>query len=364
MDILSPDLLELYVHLNKEVSAGKNWLVYNHLEVFQDKTKVQCFRRSRDAARFVTQHSRLMARYTTVKLGPLFKIVVGILLQKMVPPYVNTNDYIILLNYKIMNTKNLEYLKDSLKYFGFGEELNGALEKAIMAQPSEFQLRAGGQHFKNRMEYTLNFKKSNQSEMYFFNSYRATLHNENPEMDRGQTFYISKGSGVTAKEAFNLLEGRSVFKQLVNKEGVKYQAWLNLDYNAPDEHGDFKVRQFNEQYGYDLDKTLGAYPIKELKDPEQKKQLLASLEKGNLQLVHFEREGREGKFYIEARPQYKTINVYDQKLHAVRRQSLQESDSSNGQIARASKESPSANVAESDDGGPKRKEGRKRRLST
>ena len=124
------------------------------------------------------------------------------------------------------------------------------------------------------------------------------------------------------------------------------------------------MRQFSEKYGYDLDKTLHAYPIKELKDPEQKKMLVASLEKGNLQLVHFEKEGREGKFYIEALPQYKTINVYDQQLHPVRRQSLQENATSNVQKpAQASKESLTGNVAESDEGGPKRKEGRKRKLS-
>jgi hypothetical protein len=364
MHILSHDLLELYVYLNKEVSAGRNWLVYNHILIFQDKATLKSYNRYRDAEQFVRANSRLMARYSVTSLRPLFRSVVGILLQKNVPPYVNTNNYITLFNYKIMNTKNLEYLKDSLKYFGFGEELNGALEKNMMAQPPDFQLRTEVDHFNNRMDYTLHFKKSSQTEMYFFNSYQAALRYQNPEMDRMQTFYINKGSGVTAKEAFNLLEGRSVFKQLVNKEGAKYKAWLKLDYSSQDQYGNYKIRQFNEQYGYDLEKTLEAYPIKELKDPGQKQQLLGSLEKGNLQMVHFEKDGREGKYYIQAQPQYKTINVYDQKLHAVRRQNLQGNHNDEGQKKEyAQKEKTSTKVSEADDGGTKPKQVRKRKLS-
>jgi len=364
MHILSNELLELYVFLNKELSAGRNWLVYNHMVIFQNKDSLKCYERYREAEQYVRKHSSLKARYSITSLRPVFRTVVGILLQKNVPPYVNTKNYINLFNYKIMNTKNLEYLKDSLKYFGFGEELNGALEKSMMAQPSDFHLKTAVDHFNNRMDYTLHFKKSNQTEMYFFNSYQAALRHPNQEMDRIQTFYINKGSGVTAKEAFNLLEGRSVFKPLVNKEGEKYKAWIKLDYNSQDQYGNFKIRQFNEHYGYDLEKTLGAYPIKELKDPEQKKQLLGSLEKGNLQIVHFEKEGRESKYYIQAQPQYKTINIYDQKLHAVKRQNLQESAPGAGQkTEHARKEHMSSKVGEADEGGTKPREVKKRKLS-
>ena len=104
-----------------------------------------------------------------------------------------------------MNTKNLEFLKDSLKYLGFGEKLNADLENQIKQQPLEFKLGLIGEFdkdsVKKNIEYTLDFKKSDQSDMYFLNKYQATLKNENPELDKTQTFYITKNSGVTAKEA-------------------------------------------------------------------------------------------------------------------------------------------------------------------
>lgn len=41
------------------------------------------------------------------------------------------------------------------------------------------------------------------------------------------------------------------------------------------------MKQYTAVYGYDLDKTLGKYSIKEAADPEQRTRILASLEKGN-----------------------------------------------------------------------------------
>ena len=39
-----------------------------------------------------------------------------------------------------MNTQNLDYLKDNVKYMGFGEQLNSALEENIAKGAASFQL--------------------------------------------------------------------------------------------------------------------------------------------------------------------------------------------------------------------------------
>lgn len=223
----------------------------------------------------------------------------------------------------MMNTQNLDYLKSNLKYFGFGERLNESLESEIKTQKNEFKLSCEIPHFNNKMNFILHFKKSDSSDMYFFNKYDAVLTNGKPELDKEQVFYINKGSGITAKEAFNLLEGRSVKKELMGKDGEKYQAWIKVDFNSPDDKSGFKLQQFSENYGYNLEKAISNYPIKELSDPEQKRNLLSSLEKGNLQQVVIEKDNKEAKFYIEAVPQYKNINIYDSKQRSVKRQSVE-----------------------------------------
>jgi hypothetical protein len=218
-----------------------------------------------------------------------------------------------------MNTKNFEFLKDGLKYMGFGDKLNSELETRINEQPTEFKLSMQGEYKKDsgveRVDYTLDFRKSDQTDMYFFNRYQATLRNEeDPTKEKSQTFYVTKNSGITAKEAYNLLSGRSVNKDLTNKEGQPFNAWLKMDFTEKDKNDNFKVKQFTSGYGYELDKVLDKFPVKELADAEQKEKLMKSLEKGNLTSVTFQKDGKEDKMFIEANPQFKTLTVYDASM--------------------------------------------------
>lgn len=220
-----------------------------------------------------------------------------------------------------MNTKNLEFLKDGLKYMGFGEKLHADLEARINEQPAEFKLTLQGEFKRDgvadKVDYRLDFKKSDQTDMYFFNRYQATLKNEDPAQEKAQTFYITKNSGITAKEAYNLLSGRSVNKDLTNKEGQPFNAWLQLDFKEKDKNENFKVKQYHQGYGYELEAVLNKYPIKELSNDEEKVKLMKSLEKGNQHPVTFLKDGKEEKMHIEANPQFKTLNLYDSKMQKV-----------------------------------------------
>ena len=42
-----------------------------------------------------------------------------------------------------MNQKNLDYLKEGLKYLGFGEGLNEKLTENVSQQKDQFQLKLG-----------------------------------------------------------------------------------------------------------------------------------------------------------------------------------------------------------------------------
>ncbi|PRY03677.1 hypothetical protein CLV24_13925 [Pontibacter ummariensis] len=221
-----------------------------------------------------------------------------------------------------MNEKNLDYLKEGLKYMGFGTNLNAELERQVQSQQPEFRLSLQLPHHNSTMDYTLHFRRSDQSDMYFFNKYEATLKPDDSARQVSQTFYINKNSGITAKEAYNLLNGRSVHKDLVNTESQPYKAWLQLDPQAQDQQGNHKVKQFHENYGFDLEKTLRQFAIKELEDPQQKERLLRSLERGNQQQVTAVQNGQETKRFIEASPQYKTINVFDEQLKPVKRETI------------------------------------------
>lgn len=262
-------------------------------------------------------------------------------------------------NIKIMNQKNFEYLKDQVKYTGFGEGLENDLKQKMEEGKTEFKLQHQAKYGNDSVTAELNFGQSKKSDMYFFNSYRVAVQKGNSAEVMEQTFYISKSNNITLKEAYNLMEGRAVNKELTNKEGGAYNAWIQMDFKQSNDDGNYKLKHYHEKYGYDLEAVLSKHPIRELTHPEFKESLLESLKKGNLQSVTFQVNGAEQKQYIEANPQFKTINIYDsamQKLDNRRskreQQSEGESQSTRQESNRADRQAGKEKQAATEDDGP------------
>lgn len=241
------------------------------------------------------------------------------------------------LNTNIMNETNLKYLKDQLKYTGFGETFDIELKENMLKGDKDFKIVHTGimnNGVPNRDSVTveLNFKKSDQTDMYFFNSYHVNLQKEENKPGLEQTFYINNdGTSITLKEAYNLIEGRSVNKDLKTKEGEKYNSWLKFDFKQTDNAGNFKINHYHQNYGYDLEASLEKHSIKELNTPQYKEDLMNSLKKGNLQSVTFVVGGVESKMFVEANPQFKTLNVYDGNLQRINHRESKEEKKSEGE---------------------------------
>ncbi|KFF16589.1 hypothetical protein [Flavobacterium hydatis] len=262
-----------------------------------------------------------------------------------------------------MNEKNFEYLKDQIKYTGFGETLENELKEKLQKEEPNFTLNHTVKYGEDTVIATLNFKKSDQSDMYFFNSYKVELQKENSKEALEQTFYINKGNNITMKEAFNLMEGRSVNKDLTNKEGELYNSWLQMDFKQNDAAGNFKLNQYHQNYGYDLEATLAKHSIKELENPKYKEDLMDSLKKGNLQSATFLKDGNEVKQYIEASPQFKTINLYDINLQRIDNRHSKEEKQSETQQASEKQGSKKQNPSADDDSPEVPKEAKRKRKS-
>jgi hypothetical protein len=261
-----------------------------------------------------------------------------------------------------MNPKNFEFLRDQVKFTGFGDALENELKEKVQKQTSEFQLYHNAKFGNDVATATLHFKKSEQSDMYFFNRYDLTLKQEsNPDMMK-QTFYINKGSNITLKEAFNLMSGRAVNKDLTNKEGQVYNAWVQMDFKETDKNGNYQLKHFHQNYGFDLEKELVKHPIKELAGEQEKARLIESLQKGNRQAVTFLKEGAEQRVYIEANPRFKTINVYDSSMQRIHSQSQKEKNAPEQSVKQEAKKESRKQGADEGDGfdQPKQKRSRKK----
>jgi hypothetical protein len=213
-----------------------------------------------------------------------------------------------------MLNKYLNYLRDDMKYLGFGD--NALLDQQVEEQTERttegFELYTDAYFDEDtRLEAKLYFRHSDKEDRFFFNKFDALLiYPEEPVRNRAQTFYVFLGKGVTFKESFNLLQGRSVYKNMINLEGEKYKAWIRLDFGEKDVHDNYKIKQYGLRYGYDLEKVLEKYPIRELGQEKTKAELYRSLQRGNRQSVSFDKATKSEKMYIEANPMFKTINIY------------------------------------------------------
>jgi len=224
-----------------------------------------------------------------------------------------TQAYIHLLKTnKIMNTENLSYLQRQLLNLGFGDKLNEELTKNIKAEKKEFTLATTQEYNKQEVDYTLHYKAGDQNDMYFFNKYDASLRDK--EMQ--QTFYINKSGGITAKEAYNLMEGRAVHKQLENLEGEKYNAWIIIDKENKTENGNFKLRPFTDGWNYKPERAIDKLAIVGIDEEGAREKLMKSLEKGNRHQVTAIKDGKEVKLFMEANPAEHRVNLTNYKGEA------------------------------------------------
>lgn len=110
-----------------------------------------------------------------------------------------------------------------------------------------------------------------------------------------------------------MLQKRSVYRDDLISRGSQYKAYNILLLEEPkDKYGNFKVKQFfDPSYGYNLQKELAAYPIKELEDPKKLAQLMAELKDGDRAIVTLAmKNGEEKKFRIETAPRYFNVNFF------------------------------------------------------
>lgn len=227
------------------------------------------------------------------------------------------------------NTNNMEnnqefdqfkYLKDQLKYLGFGEDekLHHDLEAGINSTEQKFEIQTKSDKALpwNMVDFTLKFSKSEQGGV-FFNSYDANLHNQKGE-DVTQNFKVSKENTFTAKEAINLLEGRSVKIEFTNpKTEQKEDAFVRLNLkDEKNQYGNYNYQTFYKNYGVDTQKIVENSNLI-FDKPEWKDDAIKSLEKGNIVKVKFELENNiiNGKAYLN--PQYKTLNLYDADMNRI-----------------------------------------------
>lgn len=219
----------------------------------------------------------------------------------------------------------LNYLKNQVKYLGLGEDpkLHKDLENAILSPVDKTTVRVEYNHPDKLMKgntatFDLNIAKTEQGGV-FLNSYRANLTTKNGE-ERSQTFKVQKENSITAKEAINLLEGRSVKIEhdMVNKETgelSRTESFIKLNLKEPKtEYGNYKYEWYNKGYGVDVDNIMQKSNLV-FADDIQRERTKKHLEKGNITQATFMHENRQVQGFAVLNPQWKNLNLYDSSMN-------------------------------------------------
>jgi hypothetical protein len=200
------------------------------------------------------------------------------------------------------------FLQDQLKKTGF-QDVFGSVEHSLREGKNKFTLPAS--HYVNeseKVDYELNFVK-NKEEGCQFEGYKATLYNElKPNESYQHYFKINMLNGFDKKQAYNLLSGRAVKKE---------ESWVKFDLNDKDSSGNYRLKEFHSEFGYDLQKVIGGLPLKELSSNTETVKLLDALKDGSREPVIFLLNEIECKYYLDANPQFKSINIYDENLKKI-----------------------------------------------
>lgn len=227
-----------------------------------------------------------------------------------------------------MKQENYDYLKSQVRNAGFGDQLDNELKTKMESNEPMIKLQHKQDIGADKVEATLNFRKSEQSDTYYFNNYEVKLTPPDAKQPvPKQTFYVGKDNNYSLEEAYNLLSHRFVNKDLVNATGENYNAWVKLNFKETDNAGNFKLQYFGEKWGFDLQKALDKFPlIKELGNETDKANLMASLKKGNVQEVTLVMDGKESKGQVVANAYARSVNVSDENGQRIRIQSKKQGE--------------------------------------
>ena len=217
---------------------------------------------------------------------------------------------------------NFEYLLEQLKYLGFKPD-NAQQEKlkTALGQQDVFSLDYSKNHKVNgidsKINYELHFNKAANTDIFYLNSFdaRLTKKENNTNIEVNQSFFISNKpntKNITALEAFNLLDGRFINKDMQNKEGEKANYWIALDFESPKkDNGNHTFKMYHENYGFNLEETISQYPVS-IPAGNNMEQTLKNLQKGNRISIDLLQNNEIINVFVQTNPQMKGLDFYNE----------------------------------------------------
>lgn len=217
--------------------------------------------------------------------------------------------------------QNIDYLKNQIKYLGFGEskDLIKELVQNIEKGEKTFTLTVDSDKASkgNKGSFELSFNRSEESGRYFLNNFLTKLLKEKNNELLTHRFPIN-ATGFSAKQAINLLEGRNVLGMNHKERGKEPEkAFISFRLNEPKtDYGNFKWNVIDKKDTRQTSSIVEAYSLK-FDNDNHKDITIKSLERGNVVSVKFNLNEKDVEGKAVLNPSTNTLKLYSKDMERI-----------------------------------------------
>ncbi len=182
---------ELCQYLENQLAKGYEWVVYDTDNPIATLYDLHCFADEDEALDFAREYQQIWNWHEAVPIGDMVFNLKELdrLRPKTAKQTTINKDSTPLKTEKVMNLNNLYDLRDEMKMLGFSDKLVAQMEENMKKDVPEFKLHDTINAAKGRVDLTLHFKQSGQSEYYYLNRFEAAL-NKGKALEAGQKYWV------------------------------------------------------------------------------------------------------------------------------------------------------------------------------
>ncbi|MCF3109595.1 hypothetical protein LL912_12510 [Niabella sp. CC-SYL272] len=202
---------------------------------------------------------------------------------------------------------NAKYLARGMFYLGFGDRHNPELVEKLNSGATTFQINHSATWDKKGTEYAIDFKKAEDSDYRVLSGFRVTIEGD---PSKSQYFSVYKNNGMTAKQAFNMTEGRAACKTQT-LGNLKLDTWYKLEMNEKTKNGNYIQKMYNRDHRFSVERGLENLPWSQNEGRGMPAWAADDLRKGNLFQGALTIDGKEVAVDVVVDPKKREVQAYD-----------------------------------------------------
>ncbi len=210
-----------------------------------------------------------------------------------------------------MTNEEKDKLERNVAFHGFSARTVAEVMMYVDGNEKKFSVPEKGKIDSIDYRATLNFNRSEKNGQVYFNDFILTLPARDGRKPFSQSFPIKYRADFTLREAFNLMNGRYVSKEMLDGEEKLSKPWVRMAFSMVNDDLNHPIVAVSAADGFNLMKELEKFPIANFNANSNGAEAVKALERGNRHPAVLELNGTSELFSFTANPETGGLDVYD-----------------------------------------------------